>query len=957
MNEVKFRSRNMSVEQFLTEVFGAVPAKIKISIEALKAYAAADIFDERDFVVFRAIENPADLESFILNPKTPNNDVKSFLQEYLSSNGISFNESALKSCTKNNVKILFENLFDFSATVEVENTPAASPVETEPETAAPTPAEIPPEEKISLSFGHMQAVLNGCTFEENENMDAPIFNLIERMPVTISSGFELRIPPSVQIYRGAVAIVSRNNQCKLAAFGSLKEFNGGTYLLLDARDIDYELFRGRSSFYVVVFPQTARDVFERGEIYSGKVYRVECTIKLQQLEKTESTLCIDFGTSNTTVGTYGVKNPRPNSDTEIAEIVEFLDETGDKPEMRKMLPTVVYVEDCSDPTRVKYLFGYDALKKVIAQDYTPVAQVFYEIKRWITTLDSIENVTDELGNQTEISHREIMQAYLEHVLNLAEQYFHRHFTKIHFTAPVKLKDSFIAEMHRMFNRDGRTVYESASSIDEGIAIIYDHISEKRRKGELNSTPKKVLIMDCGGGTTDLASCEYRLEKTGSIQKLEIVTKFENGDANFGGNNVTYRILQLLKIKLAARLQGSDESIQNLIEDEDSLLSKINYNHKYKQGKDDREIAYAKFNAVYEAAEKFIPTKFGIEQMQKRRGKLKRNFYYLWQMAEAYKIQFYRDMGFVSINFNDARDRKIGIPDDNKYYLFVKKTDGGELERLDNPMSGIEITNNDIHRLLCADIYALLRNVLAAYDDNEQELLNYDHYKLSGQSCKITLFNELLKEFIPGKYLRYDSGDASYKPDSSELKLSCIKGSIYYTRDTAFGEMEPHITMEAPQLIYDICRVDVDGNTKALLDSRDEKINVRVHVLPAETSQVRCVVLSKNGKRQNTVDFFIRKNSEREILETQLKNHITRNTGDETQEIGNSVTLDLRDINLDAVNSSVYAIFAVPSKMGYGFYVYCVRVSNATSARYHLTQEPEYYSFEDNELATFFDGSK
>ena len=132
MNEVKFRSRNMSVEQFLTEVFGAVPAKIKISIEALKAYATADIFDERDFVVFRAIENPADLESFILNPKTPNNDVKSFLQEYLSSNGISFNESALKSCTKNNVKILFENLFDFSATVEVENTPAASPDDIHP---------------------------------------------------------------------------------------------------------------------------------------------------------------------------------------------------------------------------------------------------------------------------------------------------------------------------------------------------------------------------------------------------------------------------------------------------------------------------------------------------------------------------------------------------------------------------------------------------------------------------------------------------------------------------------------------------------------------------------------------------------------------------------------------------------------------------------------------------------
>lgn len=50
---------------------------------------------------------------------------------------------------------------------------------------------------------------------------------------------------------------------------------------------------------------------------------------------------------------------------------------------------------------------------------------------------------------------------------------------------------------------------------------------------------------------------------------------------------------------------------------------------------------------------------------------------------------------VEVNFNReeledyirAVDRKIGIPDDNKYYLYVKATNDSELEKLNNPMSG------------------------------------------------------------------------------------------------------------------------------------------------------------------------------------------------------------------------------------------------------------------------------
>lgn len=51
-------------------------------------------------------------------------------------------------------------------------------------------------------------------------------------------------------------------------------------------------------------------------------------------------MCIDFGTSNTTVGSYGVYDEDQNN----VEVVDFEDHTGDTVAYRKMLPTIIYVD-------------------------------------------------------------------------------------------------------------------------------------------------------------------------------------------------------------------------------------------------------------------------------------------------------------------------------------------------------------------------------------------------------------------------------------------------------------------------------------------------------------------------------------------------------------------------------------------------------------------------------------
>ncbi len=65
---------------------------------------------------------------------------------------------------------------------------------------------------------------------------------------------------------------------------------------------------------------------------------------------------------------------------------------------------------------------------------------------------------------------------------------------------------------------------------------------------------KALVIDCGGGTTDLTSCIYDIEDNKITYQLDLKTVYANGDIHFGGNNITYRIMQYLKILFSAYYQ-------------------------------------------------------------------------------------------------------------------------------------------------------------------------------------------------------------------------------------------------------------------------------------------------------------------------------------------------------------------------------------------------------------------
>ena len=176
------------------------------------------------------------------------------------------------------------------------------------------------------------------------------------------------------------------------------------------------------------------------------------------------------------------------------------------------------------------------------------------MKRWVHDHREKEKINDEFGNILYIERKKIIRAYLKYIVERAEYTFKCKFKKIHASSPVKLKEQFLEMFQEIFTveKNGETTFEyeivRENAMDEAIAVLYNTIENQIKKRKYKEGEEySALIIDCGGGTTDLAACKYVIENERISYYLDIKTSFENGDENFGGNNMTYRIMQFLKV--------------------------------------------------------------------------------------------------------------------------------------------------------------------------------------------------------------------------------------------------------------------------------------------------------------------------------------------------------------------------------------------------------------------------
>ena len=525
-------------------------------------------------------------------------------------------------------------------------------------------------------------------------------------------------------------------------------------------------------------------------------------------------LAIDFGTTNTSAGIYisqiyfseiehHVKPGLIRKDE--VNYLRFLSPEG---EPLPFLPTVIGVERI-DGNQVAWRYGFSA-DGMMSQGYLGQGVcVFYDIKRWVSDIDAPETLTDSDGRQLVMPRKKIIQAYLEHIVRSAEQRFKCRFKKLFLSYPVKQRERFIS-LYREIFRDYDLM--ETEMFDEGIAVLYNilgtHIDGKTYPEDEDV---HTLILDCGGGTTDQTSAAFRIRTGQSAYEIDVTSAYENGDTDFGGNNLTYRVMQLLKIEAARQISNRGKSIAEII----AALPYEQYRAVDQIG---RDAVYRELDESYQAAESVIPTRYRDYEYSGRDEyyMVYNNFHYLFSLAERVKKTFFANDQIMRIVVSS--ENLMPQPDmihvqAQRWKLAARKAGALKVQK-DMPTVGIN--TYQVRAVFLPDIYDIFRRFIGRlYKENQ--LSRFSIVKLTGQSCRISLFRDSLKEYVPGTLIRQSPAAAT---DQYQLKLDCLEGAIRYLRDKNLGLAKVNIRYERPALPYILTALTHSGEDVTLIHSLD-----------------------------------------------------------------------------------------------------------------------------------------
>ncbi len=525
-------------------------------------------------------------------------------------------------------------------------------------------------------------------------------------------------------------------------------------------------------------------------------------------------VALDFGTANTTAGVfldyhYYEQVEQSNADAEQINAIRyaaFYDTTAGWKETT-LLPSVVGVHSMPNG-RPEYLFGYEAIKLANSSYIDEGFCVFYDIKRWIGDYEKSEEVTDREGHRQLIKRKDILKAYFDYVLSSVANQYKCRIERVHISCPVKQKAQFLNLFHEIL--PGYAV-EEEDMIDEGVAVLYNTISDLISRNQFAEGEEyKALILDCGGGTTDLCSGSFHIQDKKPAFWIEVETSYENGDTDFGGNNLTYRVMQLLKIAIVNRMGvGSLKSVTEILEGFDLDI--------YRSVDQDTAAAlYKELETVYQEAEQYIPTQYKKYENRSREEyyKVKNNFYFLFFLAETVKKEFYSRKGTLQIGLGEEKDRSESVTwvEADKWKLSIGGKNGLETVKT---FPAILFNIYDLELLLRADVYGIVKEFLE--DMYRRDMLEeYSMIKLTGQSCKMELFRDAIKEFVPGRAIQTNRSRREKGADSS-FKMSCVDGAIKYLRDKKLGLAHISIRSKEPALPYQISAYTHQGTEVVLIE--------------------------------------------------------------------------------------------------------------------------------------------
>ncbi len=349
----------------------------------------------------------------------------------------------------------------------------------------------------------------------NRYIDYPgKITIYENLALEIYDNYILR--SSEKLEESNVLLVDSNYKvCTIFNIKKLIQNNKEEYFLTKGEYI--EARKSESKHYSLLF-FSEKDSETIYDTYEGDNIEVDYNIKftslpilqfeVKPLKETKMPLAIDFGTSNTTAGIYIDKEIFPGLNENLTDNREYADYENDKVkfvkiineskedlEITPLIPSIVGVKHIKED-EIEYAFGHDAMLEARRRYVDDGMSLFYDIKRWISDFEKSEKVIDVKNKTTFIKRKDIIKAYLEYIISLAQQRFKCKFKNIYISCPSKQKYKF----HTLF-KDVLSDYtvESSNILEESAAVLYNTISDLiEKKKYVQGEWYKALIIDCGG---------------------------------------------------------------------------------------------------------------------------------------------------------------------------------------------------------------------------------------------------------------------------------------------------------------------------------------------------------------------------------------------------------------------------------------------------------------------------
>lgn len=654
---------------------------------------------------------------------------------------------------------------------------------------------------------------------------------LQRNEIHITEGQQIRIPGTItlyqetgmneldgyrvqsdnRLYEGNLILIDEMFQIYTCFY--IQEVNGIHYLF-KGKDVPVRTLE-KHQYFILYLPNERDSEFLYDCYYGNRVstpgYAEGIRIPLldiqeKEIVKADLPLVIDFGSSNTTMGIC-----TPDGTSKIAV------EKG-----KAIIPSIIGVKGVLED-KTEFVFGNDALV-LSGQTYQDEdITVFYDIKRWISDADRTQGVVLKNGYKYRIARKEMLRAYLDYLLDLARQQFKCTFSSIQLLAPIRQKEKFQELFIQLLPE-----YSVNCELDEGMAVLFNSINSLVKNNQYEKDRwYHALIIDCGGGTTDLTSGMFRINNNRVSYIVDLRTRYENGDTNFGGNNLTYRIMQMLKIRIVTEL--------GLLNQEKFSLSET-------------MASYDKLEELYRGAEQYLPTRFKEYEDRSREHYffVKNNYYYLFELAEAVKKQFFQPEFLYELCVSTDKKnpgKKIFL---DKWRLSICRN-----RVFDHISQTVEFSLhlNEVEELLRPEIYQLMERFL---DEKfiQGELQEYEMIKLTGQSCKSKLFTEALKQYVPGKLIQNTKQDN----DGAELKMCCLEGALAYFMNCKLGYMKVNQGYQVGTLPYEIMALTHENQEKILIKSLDKEDHIGYISRFMIGKQLDLYLNNVQGKRLKTYYF-------------------------------------------------------------------------------------------------------